>query len=243
MAIPTAHEVVEYAEKYIRPQPYYRPNIFTQWYGYNGPWCAMFVYFCLNKTGGGSLLSGCTNKAYVPTIWEWAKAHKYTLTRKSKAIEGDLAVFDWQSDGEPDHIGFVIKDNGDGTISTVEGNTSSVSDGNGNCVQHRTRDKKTLRGLVRLPYRHIKPADGKKGYQFAFPVLPKKGYLKYGDSGTQVSRLQSFLRWYGWTGLKCDGIYGAHTEQCVKAFQKREGLVIDGICGPNTLKKMKAVKK
>lgn len=40
-----------------------------------------------------------------------------------------------------------------------------------------------------------------------------------------------------------DGIWGAQTEAAVKQFQRRAGLVVDGIAGPNTLNKLKAVTR
>lgn len=83
----------------------------------------------------------------------------------------------------------------------------------------------------------------KKGYSEAFPSLPKKGYLAEGDKGVQVGRLQAFLNWYGDYGLKRDDSFGPKTEKAVKAFQKAEGLEVDGYFGKDSLKKAKAVKK
>lgn len=89
-----------------------------------------------------------------------------------------------------------------------------------------------------------KPAkEAKKGYSETFPSLPKKGYLAEGDKGVQVGRLQAFLNWYGDYGLKHDDSFGPKTEKAVKAFQKAEGLEVDGYFGKASLKKAKAVKK
>lgn len=87
-----------------------------------------------------------------------------------------------------------------------------------------------------------KPAK-KTGYTGAFPVLPDKGYLTKGDTGTQVKRLQSFLNWYGGYGLDIDGSFGPATLAAVKKYQKAEGLTVDGYFGPASLKAAKAVKK
>lgn len=40
-----------------------------------------------------------------------------------------------------------------------------------------------------------------------------------------------------------DGAWGPQTEAAVKQFQRRAGLVVDGIAGPNTLNKLKAVTR
>ena len=89
-----------------------------------------------------------------------------------------------------------------------------------------------------------KPAkEAKKGYSETFPSLPKKGYLAEGDKGVQVGRLQAFLNWYGGYGLKRDDSFGPKTEKAVKAFQKAEGLEVDGFFGKASLKAAKAVKR
>lgn len=159
MATPTAHQVVENARKFVRSAKYGSPNQFTRWYGFGNQvvaWCAIFVYYNLAQTGGKSLMAGCANTAYCPTIWNWGKAKGYAIASSYTAKEGDLVLFDWELDGVCDHIGFVIKDNGNGTITTVEGNTSNISNGNGGCVQVRTRNKSVIKGYVRLPYANAK---------------------------------------------------------------------------------------
>lgn len=250
MAIPTSTKVINYAKKFVRSAKYGSPNQFTRWYGFGGqavPWCAVFVYYCLAHTGGKTLMSGCKNKAYCPTIWNWGKAKGYAHGSGSKAIKGDLVLFDWQKDGVCDHIGFVIKDNGNGTVQTVEGNTSNTNNGNGGCVQIRTRSKNLIKGYVRLPYakstKTKATAKSKKGYSGTFPKLPKKGYFKINDTGTEVKNLQRFLNWYGGYKLKIDGIFGNLTFKAVKDFQKKTGIKVDGIFGKQSLAKAKSVKK
>ena len=95
MSKPTADKVIKYAAKFVRPKPYKAPNMFTRWfYGNNtiAPYCAIFVYYCLAHTGGKELMSGCKNKAYCPSIWNWAKAKGYTVSKASKAKKGDLVL-------------------------------------------------------------------------------------------------------------------------------------------------------
>ncbi len=83
----------------------------------------------------------------------------------------------------------------------------------------------------------------KKTYPGVFPVLPSKGYLCKGDVSSQVSRLQSFLNWYGNYGLAVDSSFGPATLLAVKKYQKAEGLAVDGFFGPASLKRAKEVKK
>lgn len=69
---------------------------------------------------------------------------------------------------------------------------------------------------------------------------PKKSStLKKGSKGAEVEALQKLLNKYGYT-LKADGDFGANTDKQVKAFQKANGLTVDGIVGEKTLAKLKS---
>jgi hypothetical protein len=50
----------------------------------------------------------------------------------------------------------------------------------------------------------------------------------------EVRYLQSVLTRYDAATVKVDGVYGPETVAAVKDFQKRYGLVVDGIVGPHT---------
>jgi len=62
--------------------------------------------------------------------------------------------------------------------------------------------------------------------------------LKIGSRGTAVSNLQQRLKDLGYSIGKVDGIFGSQTQNAVKAFQKDNGLVADGIAGPKTIAKL-----
>lgn len=59
---------------------------------------------------------------------------------------------------------------------------------------------------------------------------------KRGSRGEEVKKIQQKLKELGLYTIAVDGIYGAKTEEAVRAFQKQKGLAVDGIAGPNTLK-------
>ena len=61
--------------------------------------------------------------------------------------------------------------------------------------------------------------------------------LKYGSTGGEVKDLQNALIDAGYGDIvgKADGIFGAKTQNAVKAYQKANGLAVDGIAGKNTL--------
>ena len=58
--------------------------------------------------------------------------------------------------------------------------------------------------------------------------------LKQGSSGAQVKTLQTKLINWGYLSGKADGIFGPKTKAAVIYFQKRNGLVADGIVGTKT---------
>lgn len=96
----------------------------------NAPWCAMFVSWVGEKAGIRPVMGW---DAYTVTHAKWFKDNQHWGTTPTP---GAVVYFDWaggKSLWGIDHVGFVKKDNGDGTITTIEGNT-----GNGN-VEQRIR--------------------------------------------------------------------------------------------------------
>ena len=59
--------------------------------------------------------------------------------------------------------------------------------------------------------------------------------LRRGMRGTSVADVQRALRAAGFYHLSIDGIFGAGTEQAVRAFQRDHHLVADGLVGRKTL--------
>lgn len=63
---------------------------------------------------------------------------------------------------------------------------------------------------------------------------PIVGVTKKGMEGVQVKGLQTMLKEYGYYTATVDGKFLDKTELAVKAFQRAEGLVVDGIVGKAT---------
>lgn len=61
---------------------------------------------------------------------------------------------------------------------------------------------------------------------------------KYGSRGDEVTQIQTKLKRWGYYNGNIDGIYGSQTLEAVKYFQRKNGLTVDGIAGPATLKAM-----
>ena len=61
---------------------------------------------------------------------------------------------------------------------------------------------------------------------------------KYGSRGDEVTQIQTKLKRWGYYNGNIDGIYGSQTQEAVRYFQRKNGLTVDGIAGPATLKAM-----
>ncbi|MEU1724045.1 CHAP domain-containing protein [Nonomuraea sp. NPDC005692] len=96
----------------------------------NAAWCSMFVSWVGEQTGARPQVGW---DAYTVSHAKWFAANDRWGT---EAKPGAVVFFSWsgsKSLSDIQHVGFVVKDNGDGTISTIEGNT-----GNGK-VEERVR--------------------------------------------------------------------------------------------------------
>ncbi len=65
-----------------------------------------------------------------------------------------------------------------------------------------------------------------------------QGLSKYGSRGEEVRTIQTKLKRWGYYNGNVDGIYGSQTLAAVKYFQRKNGLVVDGIAGTKTLQAM-----
>ena len=101
-------------------QPYW------SWYGFEGrvEWCACFVSWCADKCGyieSGIIpkFAGCVDGA------NWFKGNGQWKDRSYEPSTGDIIFFDWEGDGETDHVGIVEKCE-NGVVYTVEGNSGDA---------------------------------------------------------------------------------------------------------------------
>jgi hypothetical protein len=104
------------------------------------PWCGSFVMWCANEAG-----VKVPNTVYTPGgAAAFKKAGAWIDAVTADPEPGDIAYFDFPADGVDriSHVGIVIKDNGDGTVWCIEGNTSPDKKGsqrNGGQVSKKLR--------------------------------------------------------------------------------------------------------
>lgn len=63
-------------------------------------------------------------------------------------------------------------------------------------------------------------------------ATPNDGFLQLGDTGTEVSDLQTRLQALGYYDGPISGSFGSQTQVALIAFQQAQGLTADGIAGP-----------
>lgn len=100
-------------------------------YGQPSHWCGAFAEWVVKQATGGKVPWKGENFHYVPNITNWAKKNgvyesynKNTVQQKVKP--GDMIIFGGGSRAESSHVGIVTAIRPDGTIETVEGNTSDA---------------------------------------------------------------------------------------------------------------------
>ena len=104
----------------IGGQPYW------SWYGFEGrvEWCACFVSWCANEcgyidTGVIPKFAGCVLGS------QWFKDRGQWQDGSFEPSAGHIIFFDWEGDGETDHVG-IVECVENGTVYTVEGNSGDT---------------------------------------------------------------------------------------------------------------------
>ena len=234
---------------------------YGKWTGANFlPWCQSFVSWCAFTAGLDAKKYPKTAATIAASDW-FKKNNRWADARNDDPTPGDWIYFDFPDDGvnRISHVGLCIKNNGDGTIQVIEGNTSGTAKGDqrngGMCVEKtrayvKNNKKKLINAVVgwgRPVYAGEEnlPLLSKVGSSDA-PVAPAKPAtpkapaapaqfvdLKVGAKGQKVKVVQTALK------LKADGEFGPATEKAVKAYQKAKGLPETGIVDQKTFKALK----
>ena len=197
-------------------------NKVTRWYGLSGPWCDMAVSYAAGHSDNLSAVFGkhASTTEHASTFRSHGRWH-YGL---GGARPGDVVFFDWSggnSIGGIDHVGLIEAVHSNGTITTLEGNTS-------NQFKRRKRNSSVVVGY------------GRPAYGDAAPPPQSDGILRQGSTGNAVKTLQTNLNKVMNSDLPVDGQFDASTKAAVEAFQRKHDLAVDGEYGPRTAAAMKA---
>jgi hypothetical protein len=231
---------------------------YGKWSGANfQAWCQSFVSWCAFTSGLDPKKYPKTASTVAASDW-FKKNNRWADARNDDPTAGDWIFFDFPDDGvnRISHVGLCIKNNGDGTIQVIEGNTSGTSKGDqrngGMCVEKTRAYVKNKKGILNAVVGWGRPVyageenapllskavatteasapapKAKKAAPAAFKPL------KNGAKGSGVKTVQTLL------GIKADGSFGPGTAKAVQDFQKKSGLPVTGIVDQATLRALKS---
>jgi hypothetical protein len=232
---------------------------YGKWTGMNfQPWCQSFVSWCAFTSGLNPKKYPKSASTIAASDW-FKKNDRWADARNDDPTPGDWIYFDFPDDGvnRISHVGLCVKNNGDGTIQVIEGNTSGTAKGDqrngGMCVEKtrayvKNNKKKLINGIVgwgrpvytgeeNLPLlSKIGSSDTKPESPTQTSTKQKSAFkvLKVGSKGAQVKAVQSAL------GINADGNYGPATAKTVSQFQKKSELEVTGVVDEKTFKLIKA---
>lgn len=196
-------------------------------------WCAAFVATVGKESGVDVPWStSCTAQ-----VNEWKKRGLYHTDRNIQV--GDVVYYNWDDIYDPDHVGICTAVASDGKLTITEGNFGNLPNGQTK-VENRYiyPSYKYIFGYARPVFdkstTEAKPSTPVATSDKEISVTTKQ--VKKGSTGPAVKALQAILQAndislgkYG-----CDGEFGNDTDTAVKEFQRKKGLTVDGIAGPNT---------
>ena len=235
-------------------QHFPKESPYAAWYKFNvdesvsvnDPFCAMFVSWCADRIGLWK--NDFPIHAYTPSGAKWFKDRGLWRDGTKGIAAGDIVYFDFPDNiNRIQHVGIVESVVGNGSIITIEGNTSSTVNGS----QHNGR---TVARKVRGPYI---VGYGRPNYSDRYVVSEPRetNTVKVenvdmlivdlskvtSDSKTwirgnkHVDNLQGLLNAAGYV-VSIDNVGGPKTRDAVMAFQSKAKLVTDKCVGPKTWK-------
>jgi energy-converting hydrogenase Eha subunit B len=200
---------------------------------YTDAWCATFVSAVAIKLGYTDIIPTECGCPQMITLFQ--KLGAWVENENRTPNPGDIIFYDWADNGVgdnlgcADHVGIVEKVSG-GVITVIEGNYS-------NSVKRRTL---SVNGRYIRGYGVPKYDKETASVKTASVNLPQ---LSMGAKGDTVKALQILLIGRGCScgSYGADGSLGSITYNAVIAFQKANGLVVDGVVGPVTWAKLLGV--
>lgn len=204
------------------------------------PWCAMAVSYWANRANVESVGLPNASCSYImrDAIRAGAWKGRHDLER------GDVILFDWGGDGDPDHVGIVLARHSYG-YTTIEGNTQkTVMERSrafayvlGGLTPHYEKAYLAIDGIWGpLTTRALQrtfgtPEDGIVSGQSAWtcsqPSIVAGGSFKRGTGGSLLVRAMQ-----RWLGVECDGSLGPES---IKALQRRMDTPEDGTLSRQSL--------
>ena len=155
-----AKKIIKTALKYVGTEADPPGNVIFNTHYYGGKvqgrqfaWCVVFVWDVFRMSGASKLFFNGKKTAACQYLMAYAQK-KEKVIPKNKGQLGDVVLFNFSGGTSPQHVGFIIKKNDDGSYLTVEGNTSAGagSQDNGGCVAIKTRKQSQVVFIYRPKY-------------------------------------------------------------------------------------------
>lgn len=175
--------------------------------------CRGFTYWLLMQVGIKITGEGCTS--------QWNASANWVVKGPISQMPKDkvCCVFTG-TDSKKEHTGMYLGD----------GSTAECS--SGVQVFDPMKSKWKYYAIPKGLYEEdLKPVSGDDTAAGSNPISYPT--IRQGAKGDVVKTMQTMLAKGGST-LVIDGIFGSGTRSAVMAFQRKNGLVVDGICGPKT---------
>lgn len=124
-------------------------------YGLQGqPWCVIYLWWLFREAGLSPLFYGGQKTASCGTLLRWAR--REGLTVPVDAVQpADIAIINFHGTQDTEHCGLVEAVLTVGSVSTIEGNTTTGATGsqdNGGIVARKTRYAHQIVGVIRPRY-------------------------------------------------------------------------------------------
>lgn len=211
------------------PQAWYRKRNGSDYAG-NFAWCNATVTWAAFASGNYNAVCHGKDRAYTPEHAQVFRDHGEwvagTDENVRKAKPGWIVFFDWGGTngiGAIDHVGIVEKNLHNGTVQTMEGNTSDR-------LLRRVRGASVIAGFGVPKY-----APELTRMEKLVKDMPE---LAQGARGEDVQTMQALLIARSHPEVKITGIMNAVDVKALKAFQKWAKISDDGVCGMDTWTKL-----
>lgn len=188
-------------------------------------WCNAYVDYVANEGGVKALYFNGKKETYCPHSIKWCKANLAQIPLYL-SMPMDIIYFDWDKNGNPNHIGFVRGKKSTDSIYTIEGNTD------GGKVAEKTRNGKYVQAVFRP---HFVPSkvgkaklknDGNCGYYTVY-----NAQLALGMKPTGILNKETVKYIQRKCGATADGVWGASTSKHFQTFLKKAGCYTGKIDG------------
>ena len=194
----------------------------SKWYGHRVTDCSGLPKKFLNDLGIKGIYHGSNSQFN-------KNCSKVGPIKSGMKIPVGALIFTGNAIGQHNHVGVLTSET---CVTEAKGTIAGV-------VHTSISNKKwTYWGLIKgVDYDFIPGEDAK----LTPKPVKKHTTLRRGAKGDEVIELQTKLHLDG-SSLEIDGIFGIGTLSAVKSFQRRHGLVVDGVVGPKTWAELDKIK-